>query len=106
MVSLSKPSNEAAILLRKIVDKVPYDELRDFEKHNAGKGVGISISADGLSLLNELKDKGWLSQAKDFIFSGHVHLTHMAWQRYQIAEWSEVEESVLQEKRREDFGGW
>lgn len=103
---LSNLSPAAAVVLKKIVDAMPMDELRSYQKHRAGPGIDVMVDADAMVQMAELQDKGWIIRSKDAIFETPVHLTLPAWERYQVAEWEEIEEEVLRDQRGSEFGSW
>lgn len=99
-------SQDASIVLKKILDAMPMDELRSYEKHRSGPGVNVMVDAEVIIQMAELQDKGWITTSDGAIFVTTVYLTMPAWERYQVAEWEEIEQEVLKDQRGSEFGRW
>jgi len=97
-------SNERA-LIDEILRATPVAHLKDYDKYLTGSGY-VFMDFDDIGLTQTLFEKGWLRKPRQYHEVSGVHLTKEAWLRFEIKEWSDVEEKELEAKRGEESGSW
>lgn len=96
---------DAAILLRRIVDAMTPDELRDYETYLDEAGY-IPVNIKELEAAIELHERGWLLTEPRLADPIPVYLSETAWNRFQMAEWKEIERQIDIERAGPGFGSW
>jgi len=105
MVKLGRVSKHAGKLLKSIVDKMPLDELRDYKIHMAGPGYTLRTITE-IEAARELYEVGFLTRQTDIMDPAPVYLTRSGWERFQRAEWSEIQRAIDIREAGPDFGSW
>ena len=105
MVKVGRISKNAGALLRKVVDGMPVAELKDYKDHCGGKGYPIRKLSE-IEAAMELADAGFLLRKPSLTDPHPIYLSQTGWDRFQIAEWSEIQRVIDIEKSGPDFGSW
>lgn len=105
MVKMTRISKNAGNLLRRIVDGLPIAQLKDHKTHLESDGFLLRTVSD-IEAAIELAECGFLIKTPDFSDPRPVYLSKSGWDRFQIAEWSEIQRVVDIERSGPEFGSW
>ena len=92
-------------LLRRIVDSMTMPQLKDYAVYMQSDGFMVRNVTD-IDAGAILHSRGFLIAAPDFINPQPVYLTRSAWDRFQIAEWTEIQRLIDIETSGPEFGSW
>lgn len=94
---------------RKLIDQILRNmtprERADYLAYRRSHGY-VPTTVENMYLVAQLYEKGWIERAFDITQMEPVYLKHVAWNRFALDEWQEIEEKIMDEKRGSISGSW